>query len=74
HHALAEAVLSGLIGAGTGVVLRHLPRLDPAEGPYAMLRAVPDRDASDGRLRACAGVARCGAEGEESEGTRVLLG
>ncbi|WND37022.1 DUF6182 family protein [Streptomyces sp. BB1-1-1] len=73
HHALTEAVLSGVIGAGTGVVLRHLPRLDPAEGPYAMLRAVPDRDAADGRLRACAGVARCDVEGEESEGTWVHL-
>ncbi|MFH8973758.1 DUF6182 family protein [Streptomyces sp. NPDC017890] len=56
HHALTEAVLTGLIGADTGIVLRHLPRLDPAEGPYAMLRVVPDRDAADGRLRACAGV------------------
>ncbi|WP_432101450.1 DUF6182 family protein [Streptomyces sp. WAC 04229] len=57
HHALAEAVLTGLIGTHTAVVLRHLPRLDPAEGPYATLRAVPDRDAPADRLRACAGVA-----------------
>ncbi|MER7779735.1 DUF6182 family protein [Streptomyces sp. NPDC096191] len=57
HHALAEAVLTGLIGPHTAVALRHLPRLDPAEGPYTTLRAVPDQDATDGRLRPCAGVA-----------------
>lgn len=63
HHALAEAVLTGLIGTDTAVVLRHLPRLDPAEGPYTTLRAVPDRDATDGRLRACAGVAVAASAG-----------
>ncbi|MZE71775.1 DUF6182 family protein [Streptomyces sp. SID5789] len=57
HHTLAEAVLAGLIGVRTGIVLRHLPALDPADGPYSMLRVVPDRDAPDDRLRACAGVA-----------------
>ncbi|MFD0254731.1 DUF6182 family protein [Streptomyces sp. NPDC127113] len=57
HHTLTEAVLTGLIGPHTPVALRHLPRLDPAEGPYTTLRTVPDRDATDGRLRACAGVA-----------------
>ncbi|MFI9586179.1 DUF6182 family protein [Streptomyces sp. NPDC052236] len=56
HHMLAEAVLSHLIDQSTSVTVRHVPQLDPAEGPYHMLRVLPDRDAADGRLRAYAGV------------------
>jgi hypothetical protein len=57
HHVLAEAVLTGRLKDASGLVLCHLPQLDPAEGPYSMLRVVPEPSAPDGRLRAFAGLA-----------------
>ncbi|MET7640028.1 DUF6182 family protein [Streptomyces sp. NPDC005438] len=57
HHLLAEAVLTGRLKNPSELTLCHLPQLDPAEGPYALLRVAPEPSAADGRLRAFAGLA-----------------
>ncbi|WP_413803396.1 DUF6182 family protein [Streptomyces iranensis] len=70
HHVLAEAVITKLIDEHTELAIHHVPQLDPSDGPFDMLRVVPDTDADTsgdgpetagpGRLRACAGLAVSG--------------
>ncbi|MBI0378111.1 hypothetical protein JBE27_17965 [Streptomyces albiflaviniger] len=66
HHVIAEAVITKLIDEHTRLTIHHVPQLDPSDGPFDMLRVVPDADADasgdgpetagPGRLRACAGL------------------
>ncbi|MFD7500059.1 DUF6182 family protein [Streptomyces sp. NPDC059850] len=65
HHVLAEAVIAQLIDEHTELTIHHVPQLDPADGPFDLLRVVPDPDAASddqpetagaGRLRAYAAL------------------
>ncbi|MFI0817984.1 DUF6182 family protein [Streptomyces sp. NPDC021098] len=64
HHVLAEAVIAGLIDEHTDLTIHHVPQLDPSDGPFDMLRVVPEAEpsgdgpgaAAPGRLRAYAGL------------------
>ncbi|EST39301.1 hypothetical protein N566_02750 [Streptomycetaceae bacterium MP113-05] len=69
HHVLAEAALTGRLKNASGLVLRHLPQLDPADGPYTMLRAaVAEPSAAGGRLRAFAGLTGAPGTGAGEQG------
>lgn len=76
HHVLAEAVITKLIDEHTELTVHHVPQLDPSDGPFDMLRIVPDAEpdtfgdgpvaAGPGRLRACAGLSLTAGAGARS--------
>jgi hypothetical protein len=55
NHVLAEAVITGILHEASSLRLRHVHRIDPADGPFDYLRVAPHRQDPD-RLRCYAAL------------------